>query len=57
MRILIQKSFRRLLGQSGQSLVEYALVLALVSIVAATLLLRIGTSTNKKLTTVNHKIQ
>jgi len=52
-----QKLFRRLHKQSGQSLVEYALILALVSIVAILVLKGIGTSVNTKLTTVNGNLQ
>ena len=52
-----QKLFRRLHKQSGQSLVEYALILALVSIVAILVLKGIGTSVNTKLTNVNGNLQ
>jgi Flp pilus assembly pilin Flp len=57
MRTEIHKAFRRLRSQSAQSLVEYALILALVSIVAITVLKGIGASVNKKLTNVNGNLQ
>lgn len=44
------KVFRK---QSGQSLVEYALILALIAIVAVVVLKGIGTSINTKLGDVN----
>ena len=43
--------------RSGQSLVEYALILALVSIVAILVLKGIGTSVNTKLDNVNGNLQ
>jgi Flp pilus assembly pilin Flp len=52
-----QKLYRRLQKQSGQSLVEYALILALVSIVAILVLKGIGNSVNTKLTNVNGNLQ
>jgi Flp pilus assembly pilin Flp len=48
---------RRLESCSGQSLVEYALILALVSIVAILVLKGIGTSVNTKLDNVNGNLQ
>lgn len=52
-----QKVVRRLQGQSGQSLVEYALILALISVVAILVLKGIGTSVNTKLSNVNGNLQ
>ncbi len=44
-------------GRSGQSLVEYALILALISVVAILVLKGIGTSVNTKLDNVNGNLQ
>jgi Flp pilus assembly pilin Flp len=57
MKRQIQKFVRGLRSRSGQSLVEYALILALVSIVAILVLKGIGTSVNTKLTNVNGNLQ
>lgn len=53
----IQKLFRRVKGRSGQSLVEYALIVALISVVAILVLQGIGKSVNNKLTNVNANLQ
>ena len=55
--INVTRVVRRLKRQSGQSLVEYALILALVSIVAILVLKGIGTSVNTKLDNVNGNLQ
>ena len=52
-----QKLFRRVSKRSGQSLVEYALILALISVVAILVLKGIGTSVNNKLSNVNSNLQ
>ena len=52
-----QKLLRRMKKQSGQSLVEYALILALISVVAILVLRGIGTSVNTKLENVNSNLQ
>jgi pilus assembly protein Flp/PilA len=52
-----QKVLRRLQKRSGQSLVEYALILALISVVAILVLKGIGTSVNTKLGNVNGNLQ
>jgi Flp pilus assembly pilin Flp len=52
----LQKLLRRVKKQSGQSLVEYALILALISVVAILVLRGIGTSVNTKLTSVNSNL-
>jgi Flp pilus assembly pilin Flp len=52
-----QKMLRRLQKRSGQSLVEYALILALISVVAILVLRGIGTSVNTKLSNVNGNLQ
>jgi pilus assembly protein Flp/PilA len=53
----IQKLVRRMKRQSGQSLVEYALILALISVVAILVLRGIGTSVNNKLTDINSNLK
>ena len=52
-----QKLVRRMSKRSGQSLVEYALILALISVVAILVLRGIGTTVNKKLDNVNQNLQ
>ncbi len=53
----LQKLVRRIKRQSGQSLVEYALILALISVVAILVLRGIGNSVNNKLTNINANLQ
>lgn len=53
----IQRLLRRFQKRSGQSLVEYALILALISVVAILVLRGIGTSVNTKLENVNGNLQ
>ena len=53
----IQKMLRKVKGRSGQSLVEYALIVALISVVAILVLQGIGKSVNNKLTNVNANLQ
>ncbi len=53
----LQKLVRRIKRQSGQSLVEYALILALISVVAILVLKGIGTQVNTKLGSVNSNLQ
>ena len=53
----VRNSLRRLQRRSGQSLVEYALILALISVVAILVLKGIGTSVNTKLSNVNGNLQ
>ena len=48
---------RRIKRRSGQSLVEYALILALIAVVAILVLQGIGTGVNNKLTSVNSNLQ
>jgi len=52
-----QKLFRQMSKRSGQSLVEYALILALISVVAILVLKGIGTAVNNKLQNVNGNLQ
>jgi pilus assembly protein Flp/PilA len=53
----LQKLLRRVKKQSGQSLVEYALILALISVVAILVLKGIGSNVNLKLGSVNTNLQ
>ena len=57
MKIRFQKLLRRVKKQSGQSLVEYALILALISVVAILVLRGIGSNVNTKLGSVNSNLQ
>jgi Flp pilus assembly pilin Flp len=57
MKIQTQKMLRKLQRRSGQSLVEYALILALISVVAILVLRGIGTNANAKLSAVNTNLQ
>ena len=57
MKIRIAKMIRRMKRQSGQSLVEYALILALISVVAILVLRGIGVAANQKLQSVNSNLQ
>jgi len=53
MKRMMQKLYRALRSRRGQSLVEYSLVLALVAIVAVTLLRGLGRHINNTLSSVN----
>jgi len=53
----MRKLMRKMNRRSGQSLVEYALILALIAVVAVVVLKGIGTSVNTKLTSVNSNLQ
>jgi Flp pilus assembly pilin Flp len=57
MKKSIQKVLRKFNRNRGQSLVEYALILALISVVAILVLRGIGTSVNTKLDNVNGNLQ
>ena len=56
MKKMMKKMLRKVKGQSGQSLVEYALILALISVVAILVLRGIGTNVNTKLGSVNSNL-
>ena len=56
MQKMMKKMLRRAQGQSGQSLVESALILALISVVAILVLRGIGTNVNTKLDSVNSNL-
>ncbi len=49
----IERMLRKMKRQSGQALVEYALILALIAIVAIAILTGLGQSVNTKLGSVN----
>ena len=53
----LQKMLRKVKRNSGQSLVEYALILALISVVAILVLSGIGKNVNTKLGSVNSNLQ
>jgi Flp pilus assembly pilin Flp len=53
MKTRFQKMLRGVKKQSGQSLVEYALILALISVVAILVLKGVGKNVNTKLEAVN----
>jgi Flp pilus assembly pilin Flp len=53
----ICRFLRKIKKQSGQSLVEYALILALISVVAILVLRGIGSNVNEKLGSVNTNLQ
>jgi Flp pilus assembly pilin Flp len=53
----LKKMLRKVKGQSGQSLVEYALILALISVVAILVLRGIGSGVNKTLGSVNAELK
>jgi Flp pilus assembly pilin Flp len=57
MKLSYQKVLRRFKQRSGQSLVEYALILALIAIVAILVLQGIGAGVNNKLFSVNANLQ
>jgi len=57
MKKYLQKVIRKLRRHSGQSLVEYALILALIAVVAILVLRGIGSGVNNKLTSVNSNLQ
>lgn len=54
---LLLKVSRKFKSRSGQSLVEYALILALIAVVAILVLQGIGKSVNSKLSNVNSALQ
>jgi Flp pilus assembly pilin Flp len=52
----MKKLMRKMNRQSAQSLVEYALILALIAVVAILVLKGIGSSVNTKLDSVNTEL-
>jgi len=57
MKKSLLRLYRRLNGRKAQSLVEYALILALIAVVAILVLQGIGQGANNKLTSVNANLQ
>jgi Flp pilus assembly pilin Flp len=57
MKKSLRKLYRGLKQRKGQSLVVYALILALIAVVAILVLRGIGTSVNNKLVAVNTNLQ
>ena len=53
----LRNVLRRYQKHAGQSLVEYALILALIAVVAILVLQGIGSGVNNKLTSVNSNLQ
>ena len=53
MKRTFRKLFRRLTSRKGQSLVEYALILALIAVVAIIMLQGVGIHVNNTLSSVN----
>jgi Flp pilus assembly pilin Flp len=56
MKRTLQKMYRGLKSRKGQSLVEYALILALIAVVAILVLRGIGTKVNTTLGSVNSNL-
>jgi len=56
MKKQMKKLLRKMRGRSAQSLVEYALILALISVVAILVLRGIGRNVNTKLGSVNSNL-
>jgi Flp pilus assembly pilin Flp len=57
MKKSLRKLYRGLKQRKGQSLVEYALILALIAVVAILVLRGIGGNVNNKLIAVNANLQ
>ena len=53
MKRTLRKLYRGLKSQKGQSLVEYALILALIAVVAILVLRGLGSKVNNTLSSVN----
>jgi Flp pilus assembly pilin Flp len=56
MKKQLVRVMRKFRGRSGQSLVEYALILALISVVAILVLKGIGQGASKQLSSVNAEL-
>ena len=57
MKAMFQKKLARMNKRSGQALVEYALILALISVVAILVLRGIGQNASTKLQAINSNLQ
>ena len=53
----MKKVWRKLVKPSGQSLVEYAIILALIAMVCVVLLRGIGTTTSNSMEPVNNALE
>ena len=51
-----RKALRRLKSKKGQTLVEYALILAFISVVAIAVLLALGNQVNRIFSTINSQL-
>ncbi|HUJ11021.1 MAG TPA: Flp family type IVb pilin [Verrucomicrobiae bacterium] len=56
MKKSLRKLYRGIKQRKGQSLVEYALILALIAVVAILVLRGIGSNVNQKLIDVNENL-
>jgi Flp pilus assembly pilin Flp len=56
MKKRLQKLVHMVTNKSGQSLVEYALILALIAVVAVVVLQGVGTHINNSLSSVNSNL-
>ena len=54
--IRAKNALRRLKSKKGQTLVEYALILAFVSVVAISVLIALGTNVNRIFSTINSQL-
>ncbi len=55
--IRAKSALRRLKSKKGQTLVEYALILAFISVVAISVLLALGKSVTSVFSTINSQLQ
>ena len=55
--IRAKSALRRLKSKKGQTLVEYALILAFISVVAITVLITLGKSVTSVFSTINSQLQ
>ena len=56
-RTLIKKRLRSLKSRKGQTLVEYALILAFISVVAISVLISLGTQIKGTFSTITSQLQ
>ena len=57
MKTHLHKLFRKTGHRAGQSITEYAVILALIAMLAVLMLRGIGTTTNNSLVPVNNALQ
>ncbi len=53
----VQKSLRSLKSRKGQTLVEYALILAFISVVAIAVLIQLGQNVTSVFSAINSQLQ